>query len=333
MPGMGDPLPPLTWAIGFTEWTFVPIATAATLVLAALYGWGVWRSVRRPGRNWPWLRTLSFAAGLFVIVVATQSSIGVYEHDLFWVHMVQHLLLIMVAPAVLVAGRPLILILHTASPPVHRRVKRILRSRPVSVLTNPAFCVVLYTAVVVLTHLTHIMVTVMDSPLAHGLEELVFLVVGYLYFLPIFGDEPIRWRLSYPMKIIMLVAAMPVDTFTGLTLIQTNPPLFGMSMTATDIHNGGAVMWIAGDFIMFAAMLLVFAVWASQDSGRVARRGWLEQVRTATFEERFAGRGAARSASGGPSRTDLDNDDEQLAAYNDWLADLDRGGSRSSPGS
>src|SRR4051812_38865048 len=126
MSGMGDPLPPLTWAAGFTEWTFVPIATAAVLVLAALYGWGVQRSVRRPGRNWPWLRTLSFAAGLFVIVVATQSSIGVYEHDLFWIHMVQPLLLIMVAPAFLVAGRPLILILHTASPPVHRRVKRIL---------------------------------------------------------------------------------------------------------------------------------------------------------------------------------------------------------------
>ena len=332
MPGMGDVLPRLTWGTAFTAWTFVPIATVAVLVLAGLYGWGVWRSFRRPGRDWPWIRTLSFAGGLVVIIVATQSCFGVYEHSLFWMHMVQHLLLIMVAPALLVAGRPLILTLHTASPPVHRRVKRILRSRPVAVLTNPAFCVVLYTAVVVLTHLTHIMVTVMRSPVAHGVEELVFLVVGYLYFLPIFGDEPIRWRLSYPMKIIMLVAAMPVDTFTGLTLIQTDPPLFGMSMTATDIHDGGAVMWIAGDFIMFSAMLFVFAVWASRDSGRVARRGWLEQVRASTFQDRFASGGPARPASGGPSRTDLDNDDEQLAAYNSWLAGLDRGGSRPSSG-
>ncbi len=332
MPGMGDVLPRLTWGSAFTEWTFVPIATAAVLVLAALYGWGVWRSFRRPGRDWPWIRSLSFAGGLVVIVVATQGCFGVYEHSLFWVHMVQHLLLIMVAPALLVAGRPLILTLHTASPPVHRRVKRILRSRPVAALTNPALCVILYTAVVVLTHLTHVLVTVMASPVAHGMEELVFLVVGYLYFLPIFGDEPIRWRLSYPMKIIMLVAAMPVDTFTGLTLIQTDPPLFGMSMTATDIHDGGAVMWIAGDFIMFAAMLFVFAVWASRDSGRVARRGWLEQVRASTFQDRFASAGPAPSPSSGPSRTDLDNDDEQLAAYNSWLAGLDRGGSRPSSG-
>ena len=43
-------------------------------------------------------------------------------------------------------------------------------------------------------------------------------MVGYLFFLPILGREPIRWRLSYPVRFVILVLVMPVDTFTGLML-------------------------------------------------------------------------------------------------------------------
>ena len=46
----------------------------------------------------------------------------------------------------------------------------------------------------------------------------MFLIVGYLFFLPILGSEPIRWRLSYPVRFVILVLVMPVDTFTGLLL-------------------------------------------------------------------------------------------------------------------
>ncbi len=52
----------------------------------------------------------------------------------------------------------------------------------------------------------------------HNTEHAVFLIVGYLFFLPILGTEPIRWRLSYPVRFVILVLIMPVDTFTGLVL-------------------------------------------------------------------------------------------------------------------
>jgi putative membrane protein len=103
---------------------------------------------------------------------------------------------------------------------------------------------------------------------------------------------------------------MPVDTFTGVALMQTSGPKFGMP--AHDIHNGGAVMWIGGDFLMFVAILVVFAFWARHDTVRgAAKGGWLEAARASAITERT---GAATE-----KRPDLDNDEKQLDAYNAWL--------------
>jgi len=320
MPGMSG-RPPLSWSTGFSQWTFSAAVTGVLLLAAALYGWGVLRSIRRRGRSWSAMRTASFAGGLVVVALATQSSIGVYEHHWFWVHMIQHLMLIMLAPALLVTGRPWMLLLHTGSPRVHRATKRALRSAPVALLTHPATAAVIYTVTVLITHLTGFMDTLMSSPAAHTGEELLYLVAGYLYFLPVFGDEPIRWRLSHPMKIALLVVSMPVDTFTGVILMQTSAPKFGMSVS--DIHNGGAVMWIGGDFLMFLAILVVFAFWARHDTVRgAAKRGWLEAARASAFTDRT---GPVPAESGRVKPPDLDNDDKQLDAYNSWLAKINNG--------
>ena len=71
-------------------------------------------------------------------MIATQSSIGAYDDVLFSVHMVQHLLLIMVAPPLMVAGRPIMLLLHASRNPLHGwTIERVIRSRVVTALTCP----------------------------------------------------------------------------------------------------------------------------------------------------------------------------------------------------
>src|SRR5947207_10353608 len=67
---------------------------------------------RYPARAWPASRAAAFLAGLAVIAVATQGSVGSYDDVLFSAHMVQHLLLIMVAPPLLIFGRPVTLLLR-----------------------------------------------------------------------------------------------------------------------------------------------------------------------------------------------------------------------------
>src|SRR5579875_759535 len=126
-------LPPFGWTAVVTRWQFAPVVTAIVLVFAALYLWGAIRVRRRhPGRPWPLWRTAMFLGGLAVVVIATQSGVGSYDDVLFWDHMIQHLLLIMVAPPLLVVGQPVTLLMHASRNPLHTWVKRIVRSRPVT---------------------------------------------------------------------------------------------------------------------------------------------------------------------------------------------------------
>ena len=347
-------LPPFGWQAVLEHWEFAPVVTAIVAVFAALYLWGAWRVGRRhPARPWPGWRTGLFLGGLAVVVLATESGIGAYDDVLFWDHMIQHLMLIMIAPALLVLGQPVTLLLHASRNPVHTWAKRVVRSRVATFLTCPPVVLVLYAATIAGTHLTGLMRLVMANPALHNAEHALYLIVGYLFFLPILGSEPIRWRLSYPIRFVMLVVAMPVDTFTGLILGTENTPTKGMttalrppgSLTpVADLHAGGAVMWIGGDAIMLGFMMLVFLMWAHADRVGTVSRGWLETARTASFESLVA---PARSSSGPDSapaapavpaaglpesepavagaRGTID-DDEHLDAYNAYLARLNQPG-------
>ncbi len=304
-------LPPFGWQAVLERWEFAPVVTAIVVVFAALYLWGAWRVGRRhPARPWPWWRTGLFLGGLVVVVLATESGIGAYDDVLFWDHMIQHLMLIMIAPPLLVLGQPVTLLLHASRNPLHTWAKRVVRSRAVTFLTWPPFVLVLYAATIAGTHLTGLMSLVMTNPALHDAEHALYLVVGYLFFLPILGTEPIRWRLSYPIRFVMLVVAMPVDTFTGLILGTENTPIKGMTGVrpagsagpVADLHAGGAVMWIGGDAIMLGFMMLVFLMWAHADRVGTVNRGWLEAVRTSSFESLVAAPGCGPRCAGPRSR-------------------------------
>lgn len=337
---LADPVPRLTVVSAARAWQFDTTIVVALAAAAAVYVWAVWRvAARHPARPWPLGRTLSWLAGLAVIAVATLSSVGVYDDLLFWVHMVQHLLLIMVAPVLLVLGRPGILALHASRNPVHMLLKRVFRSWPVTVITCPPVAAAAYAATVILTHLTGFMNLVLTDQTVHDGEHLLYLVVGFVYFLPAIGDEPIRWRLSYPARAALVLVSMPVDTLTGvvLTMYPSNPwPAYAavhqawMPSLVTDVHWGGAVMWIGGDAIMAVLMVIVAVWWARAAGTSKASLGWLEAARHAALAEHTrapAGAGPGPEAGAGPSRprADVDNDEDTRAAYNAWLAGLENG--------
>jgi putative copper resistance protein D len=179
----------------------------------------------------------------------------------------------------------------------------------------------------------------------------VFLVVGYLFFLPVLGSEPIRWRLTYPVRFIILVLVMPVDTFTGLMLgygsagtpgVPVGPRPAWAPSPVSDLHLGGAVMWIGGDAIMFGLMMLVYMMWSLDDRAATSSHGWLESARRASLarlvDEHLAPAGgdtAATAGAAGASAATAEpaaalrwdkrggiDDDEHLAAYNAFLARL-----------
>ncbi|MGF7235667.1 MAG: cytochrome c oxidase assembly protein [Frankia sp.] len=311
----------------FTVWQLNVPATVGVALLAALYLWGARRvAVAHPRRPWPRRRTASFLLGLAVVVVAIDGAIDVYGATLFWIHMIGHLALIMVAPALLVTGRPLTLLLHSSRNPVHTWTKRVLRAPATAALTSPPAALATYTVTIVGTHLTGLMKTIMMRPWVGALEHVAYLAVGVQFFLLVFGDEPIRWRLSMPARLGLLAGSMAVDTFTGIALMQSTHPVgmashpgWGPSPLA-DTQAAGGIMWVGGDGLMVVLTLALFATWAYQPDRPRLRGGWLEQVRLAAFDQRTGF--PAPPAAGSGRHVDLDTDEERREAYNAWLAHL-----------
>jgi cytochrome c oxidase assembly factor CtaG len=330
---LADPSVPLTAHTAFTEWQFAPVVSVGVGVLVILYVVGIWRVRRRhPARPWPVLRSLSFFAGMAVIVLATESSIGAYDDVLFSVHMVQHLMLIMVAPPLLVAGRPVTLLLHASRNPLHSWTKAVIRSRIVAGLTCPPVAAALYAATIVGTHLTGFMNLTLQHQNVHDAEHVLYLVVGYLYFLPLLGSEPIRWKMSFPTRFLLLALSMPIDTFVGVVILQANHELFpayaktgrtwGPSLI-NDLHTGGAIMWVGGDAIMFLLVLCVFVVFLRDKRAQGSMGDWLEGARSQALRDNAALAGVAAPVQSNRRRGQTVDDDEHFAAYNDYLARLD----------
>ena len=316
--GTRGPLTPLFGSALFTAWQLDSLAVALLVLVGAAYLTGVALvPVRDSTARWPWPRTAAFMVGLAVCGFATNGSIAVYDQALFTAHMAGHLALVMLAPALLVAGRPLTLMVAASTPQRRAGIERVLRSRVLAFVTAPPVALATYAAVIVGSHLTGLMDTIMRNTWAGQVEHLVYVIAGCQFFVLVVGDEPIRWRLASPARWLLLAIAMAVDTFTGIVLMQgthaihLEPSALDVS-ALSDTRTGGAIMWLGGDAIMAAIMIVLVVGWLRNVEGEPVQKGWLEQAR-----------GAAFSAHTGASGADVDEDDAARTAYNEWLARLD----------
>ena len=245
---------------------------------------------------------------------------------LFSAHMAGHLMLVMLAPILLCAGNPLALLVEATGRPWRGRLERLLMGRLVSVVFCPPVALATYAAVIVGTHLTGLMDTIMVRPWAGQLEHLAYVMVGCQFFTVVVGDAPIRWRLSTPARWIMLALSMSVDTFTGVILLMAVRPVTMMMMPGLDVnalsdtHTGGAIMWVGGDGLMAVVMIVLAFIWLRRP--RVAGSeadSWAESARRSTFETHT---GAVAALGAHDDAVDFDDDDANRARYNEWLAAL-----------
>ena len=224
--------------------------------------------------TWPRSRAKWFYAGLVVTFLATQSVLGVYDMEYFSAHMIQHLLLIMVAAPLFALSAPLDLAYEAGGP----RLRATLDGRVMKVITHPLFGFAAYFVFIPVTHLTNLMNLMMEHAWFHHLEQIGFLVVGYLFFRVAFGLE--RGVTIHPgLRLVYVMAAVPVDTFTGLALVMTSrDPYSSYAMMApvgsskawilSNVHLGGAIMWIGGDALMLLACIPIAVAWVRWETVR-----------------------------------------------------------------
>ncbi|MGI8667777.1 MAG: cytochrome c oxidase assembly protein [Jatrophihabitans sp.] len=316
-----------------TAWQLDAVAVAVLVLLAACYLSGVFASGRR-GHRWPARYTTAFLAGLVVCGLATNSSIAVYDMSLFSAHMIGHLMLVMLAPALLMAGRPLNLALAATGGRRRQRLAAIFTGRLVSLLTAPPVALASYIVVIVGTHLTGLMNFIMTHTWAGQLEHLAYVLLGCQFFVVVIADPPIRWRLAVPARLFMLAISMAVDTFTGLVLLQSTvavamaPPPGADVRPLADTQTGCAIMWFGGDAIMAAIMVVIAIGWVRRPEGqRIEPGGWLEQARQANFAAHAGTPTSGAGAGAGAGASDnFDDDEQRLQQYNAWLQRLDAGG-------
>jgi putative membrane protein len=206
-----------------------------------------------------WRRGAFLLAGWLVLGVALSPPFdAATDESLPW-HMLQHMLLLAVAPPLLVLGDPVRVAFDLLPPRRAQQLAAALRRRALVTLLNPAVALALFFLIVLGTHLPAVFDTAIASELLHALEHLSYLLAGLLLWSAAIGADPARKPLSLVGVTGLLTAAMVPMLALGVLLATASgllytPYAFGEQETAA------TAMW-AGDLPFIAA--LVLAGWAA----------------------------------------------------------------------
>ncbi|MGW0838570.1 cytochrome c oxidase assembly protein [Streptomyces sp. NPDC002787] len=305
--GHGMGLLPFTLGRGLA-WSADPFFLVACLTALALYGWGVVRLVRR-GDKWPVGRTVAFVVGVLLVLLVTCTGLNDYGMVMFSVHMVQHMVVSMLAPIVLLLGAPITLALR-ALPTAGKGRKgprelllMFLHSWYMKIVTHPAFTIPMFIASLYGLYFTPLFDFLMGSTPGHIVMMTHFLMVGLFFFWPIMGVDPGPHRPGYLMRMLELFAGMPFHAFFGIALMMASTPMvktyenppasLGIDALA-DQNAAGGIAWAFSEIPSVLVLLALLFQWYGSEQ-RQARR-----------KDRAADR----------------DGDKELEAYNAYLASL-----------
>lgn len=263
------------------EWSWEPWVVGPLAISALAYGAGLVRLFRRLGgmRLIGWREAAAYAAGLVTLAIALVSPLDSIAGQLFWVHMTQHLLLMLVAAPLLVVGRPAVAFLWAFGPRGRKQIgmlwSRVGLRRGVDALMHPIAVWVLFCGAFVFWHFPGPYQAALRDEGVHTLEHLSFLVTA-LMFWSIVIEPSGRRRLGYGSTLVFVVTAAVVSGLPGALITLAPRPLYpahaegvaawGLTLLQ-DQQLAGLVMWIPGGFVFVAAVGYVFVKWLQQGEG------------------------------------------------------------------
>ena len=266
---------------GFWDWSFDP-PLVLVIDLAILYWLGNRRTVTpertRVAQRW---RTGCFYAALAVLAVALASPIELLSEQLFWVHMIQHVLLLMVAAPLFVLARPWIRLWRCLPLSGRRSLGRALSqgesAAPLRALSraigNPAASFVLFSGVLLAWHVPLLFDATLRSSELHALEHTLFFCTALLFWKQVIPSAPLRALLSSPQRVGYLVGAMIVSWVLAVVLALAPHPLYsfyaheavrpgGISAMA-DQQIAAGVMWVPGSITFLIVIFAYVHRWLS----------------------------------------------------------------------
>lgn len=286
----GSPAGPDPASLPGSPWSPDPTLLVAFALAAVLYAVG-WRRLDRQGRGrarLPAWRGWCYAAGLATLALALLSPIHIYGEFLFSVHMVQHLLLTLVAPPLLWLGAPLLPILWGLPRSLRLGLGRLFApGQPVQrvfhTLTSPLVAMALYMVTLALWHLPALYDAAQGRALAHDLEHLMFLATALLYWWPLVHPTGGRPRLRPGFTLLYLLPPMIEGDLIGALLSFAQRPLYATYQAAPRVSSlspvadqqlGGLIMWVGGGLFWLGALAVVFFVESGGAAAAARRSPW-----------------------------------------------------------
>ncbi|MFR9792500.1 cytochrome c oxidase assembly protein [Streptomyces sp. MB22_4] len=305
--GMVMDLPPFTLGRGL-QFSAEPFFLVTCLLGLGLYAWGVVR-LRRRGDAWPVARTVSYVLGVLTIMLVMCTRLNDYGMVMFSVHMVQHMVISMLSPILILLGAPVTLALR-ALPTAGRGRKgprelllMLLHSRYMRVITHPLFTIPMFIASLYVLYFTPLFDFLMGSKTGHIAMMVHFLAVGVVFFWPIIGVDPGPHRPGHLMRMLELFAGMPFHAFFGIALMMASTPMVTTFLhppaslgidVLSDQNNAGGIAWAFSEVPSVLVLIALLFQWYGSEQRQAKRK------------DRQADR----------------DGDQELAAYNAYLASL-----------
>ena len=264
-----------TSSVGFGDWSLDP-PLVLCVDLAFLYWLGARRTVtplrKRAAQRW---RDISFYAALLVLVLALSSPLDALSEQLFWAHMLQHVLVMLLAAPLIVLARPWIRLWRSLPLSTRRWLARGLsqgrRTAPLrsacALLGRPDTSFVVFSVVLLGWHLPRMFNATLTSSALHGLEHSLFFASAVLFFKQVIPSPPLHLSLAPALRVLYAIGAMIVSWALAVVLALAPHALYahyaheatrpgGISALA-DQQLAAGIMWVPGS-ITFLIVVFVY---------------------------------------------------------------------------
>ena len=256
---------------GLAFWEPDYFALVNLVGLAILYLWAAARSRYITGQSWSVFKTISFLAAMTIMIATYIGPFTSWSHDAFWPHMMQHIAIMMVAGPLIILSNPITLTFVNLGPQGRRNLVKVLRSRPVSFVTNPYFGWSFFAFVLLGTHAIFVMEWILnDHDAMLFIERPIFLVAALLFYYPLIGNDLIARRPAPSVRLVSLGLMMIPETVLGMVVHFAPIPLYPTYVEAslttgldplTDQKFAGALMWALGMVLDGIWMMLAAIEW------------------------------------------------------------------------
>jgi len=262
----------------FTAWNWNPLTTLLLLMAAYVYlnGLNNWVRPSHPISRW---QKTSFFTGLFVIFIALQSPLANLSEHMLSFHQLQHFMLRMLAPLLILLGAPLTPMLRGLPPWILQGfVKPTVRSSlgraAYDKLTNPVISTLIFMGVLYLWQIPDGFNLALRNEFVHAVMHMTMMSSGFIFFWAVIDPAPRRSRVHYGLRVLYLGLIVIPNTILGAVITFSKSLVysgyadvyrpFDMSLM-TDQQIGGLLLWVPGDMMSILAAGIVMIMWYERE--------------------------------------------------------------------